>query len=91
MTYELSSLVGSSNFKLLYDPGNSFRAEFLEFPEAYKEMSIFEEFGEIESEIRHLHFKEYKKRGRYVRACAPRSERYRVINVEVLRRRSGIL
>jgi sugar phosphate isomerase/epimerase len=64
MTFELANRIKSPNFKLLYDAGNSFKSELLYFPQAYKRESILEEYEKIKGQVRHFHFKDYRKTGK---------------------------
>jgi len=61
MTYELVNMLGKKSMMLLYDVGNSFRSEYLPFPEEYKRASIEQEYEMIKDRVRHFHFKDYRK------------------------------
>ncbi len=61
MTYELTKKISSKSFKLLWDIGNSYRSEFLIFPDEYKKDSLLEEYKKIREQVAYFHLKDYRK------------------------------
>lgn len=59
MTYTLMKKVNHPSLKLLWDPGNSYRAEKHQVPEKYLHLSLEEECALIENDIAHIHLKNY--------------------------------
>lgn len=60
MTNLIVNKVNEPNFKLLWDPGNSYRAEKHKVPIVYRSLSLFEEWDVICDNVAHLHLKNYK-------------------------------
>ncbi|MHC1735636.1 MAG: sugar phosphate isomerase/epimerase family protein [Erysipelotrichaceae bacterium] len=59
MTADLVKRIDSPNFKLLYDPANSYRANIVRIPFRYLEGSLVEELRLILPWVDHLHIKDY--------------------------------
>ena len=59
MTYTLMKMVNHPSLKLLWDPGNSYRAEKHQVPEKYLTLSLEEECALIHDDIAHIHLKNY--------------------------------
>ena len=60
MTYTLVEMVGSKNLQMLWDPGNSYRAEKNRVPSKYLALNLTEEFDLIKDKIGHIHLKNYE-------------------------------
>lgn len=60
MTFDLVKAINSPHLRLLYDPGNSFRANKDRVPHYYLNTTIMEELTMISSWIKHIHIKDYK-------------------------------
>lgn len=59
MTYELVKKIDSKHLKLLYNPGNSFRASKERLPLGYRDVTPIEELKTILPWVDHLHVKDY--------------------------------
>lgn len=59
MTYELVRRINSENLKLLYSPGNSYRASKERIPVEYREITPIDELKTILPWVDHLHIKDY--------------------------------
>lgn len=60
MTFDLVQAINSPNLRLLYDPGNSFRANKDRVPHYYLNTTVLKELEEIAPLIKHIHIKDYK-------------------------------
>ncbi len=60
MTFELVKKIDSAHLKLLYDPGNSYRANKDRLPPHYLNTSILDELDYIFPYVEHIHLKDYK-------------------------------
>jgi len=60
MTLKLIQKVNHPQLKLLYDPGNSYRADIQRVPNEYLKTSVSEELEIIHDQINHMHLKNYK-------------------------------
>ena len=61
MTCELVERINSRSLMLLYDIGNSFRAEQLPCPDRFAKASIVDESKRIREKVKYFHFKDYRK------------------------------
>ena len=59
MTAKLVNMVDSPNLKLLYDPGNSYRAFVEKVPLEYQKLDVYQELEWLSENIYHLHWKNY--------------------------------
>ncbi len=59
MTWEIVRRVNSPSLKMLWDPGNSYRAEVTQVPEQWLNTTLEEEFQEVKDDICHIHLKNY--------------------------------
>lgn len=60
MTQEIVRRVSSPALKMLWDPGNSYRAEITQVPDEFLGISLEEEFEAVKDDIRHVHLKNYR-------------------------------
>ncbi len=60
MTYDLVKQVNSPYLRLLYDPGNSYRANKDRVAPQYLNITIMEELALVLPLIKHIHIKDYK-------------------------------
>lgn len=60
MTFELIKKIDSDHLKLLYDPGNSYRANKDRIPPKYLSTTVLQELALIYNHIGHIHLKDYK-------------------------------
>ncbi|PWJ89005.1 sugar phosphate isomerase/epimerase [Oceanotoga teriensis] len=61
MTGKLLNDLNVDNIKLLWDPGNSFRANYDRIPKKYIKNNLFNEIENNIKNIYHIHLKDYKK------------------------------
>ncbi|SKC37235.1 sugar phosphate isomerase/epimerase family protein [Maledivibacter halophilus] len=61
MTKKVFDNINSPNLKLLWDPGNSFRAPINIIPQEHKNISLIDELRIIYHNIEHIHLKDYLK------------------------------
>ncbi|WP_289688758.1 sugar phosphate isomerase/epimerase family protein, partial [Faecalibaculum rodentium] len=59
MTQEIVHRVNSPALKMLWDPGNSYRAEVTQVPEKWLGLRLEEEFQAVKDDIGHMHLKNY--------------------------------
>ncbi|MDO4672641.1 MAG: sugar phosphate isomerase/epimerase family protein [Porphyromonadaceae bacterium] len=59
MTYEVVKMINEDHLRLLWDPGNSYRAIKENVPHEYLEISLLEELDQIYPYIDHIHIKDY--------------------------------
>ena len=59
MTQEIVRRVNSPALKMLWDPGNSYRAEVTQVPEKWLGLRLEEEFQAVKDDIGHMHLKNY--------------------------------
>lgn len=60
MTLKIVQAINDPHLALLWDPGNSYRAEKHLVPDCYKSWSLEEELEHIYPYIRHIHIKNYR-------------------------------
>lgn len=60
MTIKIVEDIHSDHLKLLWDPGNSYRAEKDQVPDRFLHKDLLEEFDRIKDSIAHIHLKNYK-------------------------------
>lgn len=60
MTYDVIRAIDSPYLRLLYDPGNSYRANKDRIPPVYLNTTLLEELAHIYPYIGHVHIKDYK-------------------------------
>ncbi|EOS59355.1 hypothetical protein C815_02256 [Firmicutes bacterium M10-2] len=65
MTLKLVQMINDAHLRLLWDPGNSYRAEKDQVPEEYLSWSLPEEARHLASYIGHIHIKDYHYDSRF--------------------------
>ena len=61
MTYEMACAINDEHLRLLWDPGNSYRAMKERVPKEYLDLDLREEYRLIQDKIGYVHVKNYHK------------------------------